>query len=108
MTTEIESIVNCMAAFSLGDVQKEGLTASYAPLLVQRACAIVSQSIVAVYIGDRPVAADVTLKTWPRRNVEISNLTNHGHRCLECLRAQVTMRLPLYSSHTIKSVARSK
>ena len=103
LAARLESIVHKLAAFSLGDVQKQAVSASYAMLLLKKATAVVRSTRIACYVRGRP-GTSTTAKTWPQDYISVEAMCPPAQRCLQRLTRQIENRMPNPTANQYKAM----
>ncbi|KAH9151745.1 hypothetical protein AeRB84_005710 [Aphanomyces euteiches] len=103
LAAELEGIMNALAAFNLGEVQTEKVSASFSFLLLHEATSVVRASAVNCFTRVRPEKSS-NVANWPRRAVDVDSLSSHALCCLRRLNHQVDIRLPKPSMNQHKAM----
>ncbi|KAE9272461.1 hypothetical protein PR003_g30195 [Phytophthora rubi] len=103
LIVEMESITNQLAQFSLGEVQRSGVSSSYALLFRKLLGMTLEMKSFPCLVLERP---DVLSSEFTQRRVsrDVSLFSANGKRCLARLKDQWLLRFPLHDDNEIKAM----
>jgi len=81
LAAELEGILHTVAAFNLGEVQKQTVSASYSILLLNKATAVVRSKSILCCTRGRPKST-TTASSMARTAIDINVMGKLGRKCL--------------------------